>query len=179
MTARAAKASTGRTLPSAAGRRNWSSRSSRPIPRPWSSSSPVSPTPSTGPRRMSRPSSTWPTAARKQGNALADVLFGDYNPAGRLARPGPNRWINCRPMMDYNIRHGRTYMYFKGEPLYPFGFGLSYTTFKYSNLKTSADARQGRHGHRQRRRAEQRQGAPAKRSCSCTSSTSSPRSNGR
>jgi beta-glucosidase len=42
------------------------------------------------------------------------------------------------PMMDYNIRDGRTYMYFKGEPLYPFGFGLSYTTFKYSNLKTSS-----------------------------------------
>jgi len=40
-------------------------------------------------------------------------------------------------MMDYNIRDGRTYMYFKGEPLYPFGFGLSYTTFKFSNLRTS------------------------------------------
>jgi beta-glucosidase len=41
-------------------------------------------------------------------------------------------------MMDYNIRDGRTYMYFKGEPLYPFGFGLSYTTFKFSHLKTDA-----------------------------------------
>jgi beta-glucosidase len=41
-------------------------------------------------------------------------------------------------MMDYNIRDGRTYMYFKGEPLYPFGYGLSYTTFAYSNLKTSS-----------------------------------------
>jgi beta-glucosidase len=41
-------------------------------------------------------------------------------------------------MMDYNIRDGRTYMYFKGEPLYPFGFGLSYTTFKFSNLRPSA-----------------------------------------
>ena len=42
------------------------------------------------------------------------------------------------PMMDYNIRDGRTYMYFKGEPLYPFGYGLSYTTFKYANLRTSS-----------------------------------------
>jgi len=41
------------------------------------------------------------------------------------------------PMMDYNIRDGRTYMYFKGQPLYPFGYGLSYTTFKYSGLKTT------------------------------------------
>jgi beta-glucosidase len=42
-------------------------------------------------------------------------------------------------MMDYDIHHGRTYMYFKGEPLYPFGYGLSYTTFKYSNLRVSAE----------------------------------------
>jgi len=42
------------------------------------------------------------------------------------------------PMMDYNIRDGRTYMYFKGEPLYPFGYGLSYTTFKFSNLRISS-----------------------------------------
>jgi len=43
-------------------------------------------------------------------------------------------------MLDYNLRHGRTYMYFKGEPLYPFGYGLSYTTFRYANLKTSSSS---------------------------------------
>jgi beta-glucosidase len=42
-------------------------------------------------------------------------------------------------MLDYNLRHGRTYMYLKDKPLYPFGFGLSYTSFKYSSLKTSAE----------------------------------------
>jgi beta-glucosidase len=41
------------------------------------------------------------------------------------------------PMMDYNIRHGRTYMYLTGKPLYAFGFGLSYTTFAYSNLRVT------------------------------------------
>ena len=81
--------------------------------------------------------------SQELGNALADVLFGDYNPAGRLVQTWPKSLKQLPPMMDYNIRHGRTYMYFKGDPLYPFGYGLSYTTFKYSNLKTGTLARGG------------------------------------
>ena len=60
--------------------------------------------------------------------ALADVLFGDFNPAGRLVETWPAVMDQLPTMMDYDLTHGRTYMYFKGEPLYPFGFGLSYTT---------------------------------------------------
>jgi len=78
--------------------------------------------------------------SQELGNALADVLFGDYNPAGRLVQTWPRSLDQLPPMMDYDIRDGRTYMYFKGEPLYPFGYGLSYTTFKYTNLRTSSDS---------------------------------------
>jgi beta-glucosidase len=78
--------------------------------------------------------------SQEEGNALADVLFGDYNPAGRLVQTWPRSLEQLPPMMDYDIRHGRTYMYFKGQPLYPFGFGLSYTSFAYSNLRTSANS---------------------------------------
>jgi len=77
--------------------------------------------------------------SQEQGNALADALFGDINPGGKLVQTWPDSLAQLPPMMDYNIRDGRTYMYFKSKPLYPFGFGLSYTTFQYSNLKTSAD----------------------------------------
>jgi beta-glucosidase len=76
--------------------------------------------------------------SQEEGNALADVLFGDYNPGGRLVVTWPQSLDQLPPMMDYNLRDGRTYMYFKGEPLYPFGYGLSYTSFDYSNLKTSS-----------------------------------------
>ncbi|GAB3296396.1 glycoside hydrolase family 3 protein [Hymenobacter humi] len=68
------------------------------------------------------------------GTALADVLFGDYNPAGRL----PVTFYKSEtqlPAFDNYSMEGRTYRYFTGEPLFPFGHGLSYTTFKYSNLK--------------------------------------------
>ncbi len=76
--------------------------------------------------------------AQEEGTAIADALFGDINPAGRLVQTWPKSIDQVPPMMDYNIRNGRTYMYFKGEPLYPFGYGLSYSSFKYSNLKLSA-----------------------------------------
>jgi beta-glucosidase len=77
-------------------------------------------------------------ASQDEGTALAKVLFGDYNPGGHLVETWPKSLDQLPPMMDYNIRNGHTYMYFKGDPLYPFGYGLSYTTFKFSNLKTSA-----------------------------------------
>jgi beta-glucosidase len=76
--------------------------------------------------------------AQEAGTAIADVLFGDYNPAGRLVVTWPQSLDQLPPMLDYNLRHGRTYMYFQGQPLFPFGYGLSYTTFRYANLKTSA-----------------------------------------
>jgi beta-glucosidase len=76
-------------------------------------------------------------SSQDEGTALASVLFGDYNPGGHLAETWPKSPDQLPPMMDYNIRHGKTYMYFKGEPLYPFGFGLSYTTFKYASLRTN------------------------------------------
>jgi beta-glucosidase len=75
--------------------------------------------------------------SQEQGNGLADALFGDYNPAGRLTQTWVANESDLPPMMDYNLRHGRTYLYEKTKPLYPFGFGLSYTTFAYSKLKLS------------------------------------------
>ena len=78
--------------------------------------------------------------SQEMGNGLADVLFGKVNPAGRLVQTWPQSITQLPPMMDYDIRHGRTYMYFKDTPLFPFGFGLSYTTFAYCNLKVSSNS---------------------------------------
>ncbi|MBI5928766.1 MAG: glycoside hydrolase family 3 C-terminal domain-containing protein [Chloroflexi bacterium] len=69
------------------------------------------------------------------GTALADVLFGDYNPAGRLPITFYKSDAQLPPIEDYEMAKGRTYRYFKGEPLYPFGHGLSYTTFTYHDLQ--------------------------------------------
>jgi len=76
------------------------------------------------------------------GSALADVLFGDYNPAGRLPVTFYKSADQLPPFTDYNMK-GRTYRYFPGEPLFPFGFGLSYTTFAYHNLHLPTGANAG------------------------------------
>ena len=74
-----------------------------------------------------------------QGQALADVLYGDYNPSGKLT----STWYRALAdlpagMQQYDIRRNHyTYMYYDKEPLYPFGYGLSYTTYEYSNLSLS------------------------------------------
>lgn len=71
------------------------------------------------------------------GTAIAEVLFGDYNPAGRLPVTFYRSVDDLPPFEDYRME-GRTYRYFRGDPLYPFGYGLSYTQFAYSNLRLSA-----------------------------------------
>ena len=71
---------------------------------------------------------------QRGGNAVADVLFGDHNPAGRL----PVTFYKADeplPAFDDYAMEGRTYRYFRGEPLYPFGHGLSYTTFEYGDVR--------------------------------------------
>lgn len=73
--------------------------------------------------------------SQELGNGLADVIFGDYNPAGRTTQTWVGDILDLPNLLDYDIRNGRTYMYFKGKPIFPFGYGLSYTTFKYSRLK--------------------------------------------
>lgn len=73
------------------------------------------------------------------GTAVADVLFGDYNPAGRLPVTFYKSDKDLPPFTDYSME-GRTYRYFKGQPLYPFGYGLSYTTFDYKNLSIKEES---------------------------------------
>jgi beta-glucosidase len=70
------------------------------------------------------------------GTAIADVLFGNYNPSGRVPVTFYKSVDQLPPFTDYSMQ-GRTYRYFKGDPLYPFGFGLSFTRFEYTNLKFS------------------------------------------
>src|SRR5690606_2985778 len=71
---------------------------------------------------------------QRGGDAIADVLFGDVNPAGRLPVTFYRSVSQLPPFDDYGM-NGRTYRYSTGDPLYPFGHGLSYTTFEYSDLR--------------------------------------------
>jgi beta-glucosidase len=73
------------------------------------------------------------------GNAVADALFGDANPSGKLPVTFYKSTADLPPFEDYRME-GRTYRYFKGEPLYPFGFGLSYARFQYGNLSLSSQS---------------------------------------
>ena len=68
------------------------------------------------------------------GSAIADVLFGDFNPGGKLPITFYKGINQLPPFDDYDIRKGRTYMYLEDEPLYPFGYGLSYTSFEVRNI---------------------------------------------
>ena len=76
--------------------------------------------------------------SQEEGHGLADVLFGDYSPAGRLTQTWPTGDAQLLPIMDYNLLDGRTYMYSKDKPLYAFGYGLSYTSFTYDAMHLSA-----------------------------------------
>lgn len=77
---------------------------------------------------------------QEQGHSLADAVFGAYNPGGKLNTTWFRQVSDLPDFHDYNIRDGRTYMYFKGSPLYPFGHGLSYTTFQYSHLHVTGSS---------------------------------------
>jgi beta-glucosidase len=76
-------------------------------------------------------------SSQELGNAVADVVFGKVSPAGRLVQTWITSIDQLPPILDYNIRNGRTYMYNKYPPLFPFGHGLTYTTFQYSDLQLS------------------------------------------
>ncbi|WBQ03660.1 glycoside hydrolase family 3 protein [Kribbella sp. CA-293567] len=76
---------------------------------------------------------------QEYGRALADVLFGDADPAGRLPQTWYRSAADLPDLLDYDIvATDSTYLYFRGTPLYPFGHGLSYTTFSYSGLRLSS-----------------------------------------
>jgi beta-glucosidase len=82
----------------------------------------------------------------QRGDAVADVLFGDYNPAGRLPITFYKTEADLPDITNYDMHaaKGRTYRYFKGEPLFAFGYGLSYTTFAYSAMKVEGSGAENR-----------------------------------
>jgi beta-glucosidase len=85
------------------------------------------------------PAILWTThAGQEMGHALADVLFGGYDPSGHLTQTWPQSQSEVANILDYDIiKSGQTYMYSSQPTLYPFGYGLSYTSFRYSHLRLS------------------------------------------
>ena len=81
-------------------------------------------------------------SGQELGTAIADVLFGDVDPGARTTMTWYRSLDDIPAITEYDIRKGLTYLYFTGTPLYPFGYGLSYTTFAYANL-TVADSAVG------------------------------------
>ena len=107
----------------------------------------------------------WTThAGQETGHAVADVLFGDHNPSGRLTQTWYASDAGLPGILDYDIaKTGMTYQYYQGKPLYPFGYGLSYTSFRYGAVRAV-----GRHGGEGQRGRDEHRAARARTSCSCT-----------
>ena len=93
--------------------------------------------PTTGWDTQTAPGIVWTThAGQETGHAVADVLFGDYNPTGRLTQTWYASDAGLPSILDYDIaKTGLTYQYYGGKPLYPFGYGLSYTNFRYDHVR--------------------------------------------
>jgi len=93
--------------------------------------------PTTGWDTTSAPGILWTThAGQETGHAVADVLFGDHNPSGRLTQTWYASDAGLPDILDYDIsKTGLTYQYYRGKPLFPFGYGLSYTSFRYGDLR--------------------------------------------
>ncbi|PKV97060.1 beta-glucosidase [Amycolatopsis echigonensis] len=98
--------------------------------------------PTTGWDTSGVPGLLWTThAGQETGHAVADVLFGDVNPSGRLTQTWYASDAGLPNMLDYDIsKTGMTYQYYRGAPLFPFGYGLSYTDFRYSRLRIDRPA---------------------------------------
>jgi beta-glucosidase len=86
------------------------------------------------------PAILWTThAGQETGHAVADVLFGDRNPAGRLTQTWYRSDADLPSILDYDIiASDRTYLYYQGDPLYPMGHGLSYSSFRYDRLRVAS-----------------------------------------
>lgn len=98
--------------------------------------------PTSGWDKESAPGILWTThAGQETGHAVADVLFGDYNPSGRLTQTWYADASKLPSINDYDIaKTGMTYQYYQGKPLYPFGYGLSYTSFGYHDIRVDRRA---------------------------------------